>query len=154
MDLQSVLLYPKSNVSSLYYKTKLAVHNLTFYNLNTKSVSCYVWYEVEGGLTANELSSIVCDYIVKQIPLTYLKNFIVYSDGCGYQNRNVVLGNALLNLEKLHNITILQKYLEKGHTQLAADSVYSQIERKVRSLTINECPCRLRFGYEESSQKS
>lgn len=94
MDLQSVLLCPKSNVSSLYYKTKLSVHNLTIYILNTKSVSCYVWNEAEGGLTANEFSSIVCDFIVKEIPLTNLKNFIVYNDGWGYQNRNAVLSNA------------------------------------------------------------
>lgn len=71
------------------------------------------------------------------MPLTTLKNFIVYSDGWGYQNRNAVLGNALLNLTKLHNITILQKYVEKVHTQMEADSVHSQIERKVRNLTIN-----------------
>lgn len=34
---------------------------------------------------------------------------------------NAVLGNALFNLAKIKNITILQKYLEKGHTQMEAD---------------------------------
>lgn len=61
----------------------------------------------------------------------------MYSDGCGYQNRNVVFSNALLNLAKLHNLRIVQKYLEKGHTQMEVDSVHSQIEKKVRNLTIN-----------------
>jgi len=36
MDLQSVLLCPKSNVSSLYYKTKLIVHNFTIYDIKKK----------------------------------------------------------------------------------------------------------------------
>lgn len=31
-DLQSVVLYPKSNVSFLYYKTKLIAHNFTIYD--------------------------------------------------------------------------------------------------------------------------
>lgn len=33
MDLQSVLLCPKSNASALYYKTKLIVHNFTVYSM-------------------------------------------------------------------------------------------------------------------------
>jgi len=32
-DLEQVLLCPKPNVSSLYYKKKLSVYNLTTYNL-------------------------------------------------------------------------------------------------------------------------
>lgn len=138
MDLQCVLLCPKSNVSSLYYKTKLAVHNLSFYNLKTKEVHCYVWNESEGGLTANEFTSIICDFILKQCPLPgNIESIILYSDGCTYQNRNAILSNGLVNLAKLMNITIEQKFLEKGHTQMEADSVHSQIERQVRNKIIN-----------------
>lgn len=43
MDLQSVLVCPKSNVSSLYYKTKLIVHNFTIYDLRRQQGHCYVW---------------------------------------------------------------------------------------------------------------
>lgn len=137
MDLQSVLLCPKSQVSSLYYRTKLAVHNLTFFNLKTKDVSCYVWHEAEGGLTANEFTSIICDVINKLCPFPPDSKIILFSDGCCYQNRNAVLSNALFNLSKLKNITIIQKFLEKGHTQMEADSVHSQIERQVRGRNFN-----------------
>lgn len=58
MDLQSVLLCPKSNVSSLYYKTKLIVHNFTVYDLKRKNGFCFLWNETEGGLSSNEFSSI------------------------------------------------------------------------------------------------
>ena len=41
VDLQQVLLCPKSQSSATYYKRKLAVHNFTVYNLGTSSVDCY-----------------------------------------------------------------------------------------------------------------
>lgn len=50
MDLQSVLLCPKSNVSALYYRTKLIVHNFTIFNLHTKDGYCFLWHEGEGSL--------------------------------------------------------------------------------------------------------
>lgn len=69
MDLQSLLLSPKSNVSIMYYKTKLAVHNFTIYNLRSKDTFCYLWNETEGGLTSNEFSSIISNFILENIPL-------------------------------------------------------------------------------------
>ncbi|XP_031334040.1 uncharacterized protein LOC116164052 [Photinus pyralis] len=36
MDLQSVLLCPRSNVSALYYRTKLIVHNFTIFDMHSK----------------------------------------------------------------------------------------------------------------------
>ena len=47
--------------------------------------------------------------------------FTLFSDGCGYQNRNVVLSNALLEFAKHRNITVIQKILECGHTQMVVD---------------------------------
>ena len=41
MDLQAVLLAPQMKASALYYKTKLAVHNFTVYNLATNDVVCF-----------------------------------------------------------------------------------------------------------------
>lgn len=41
MDLQAVLLCPKSTVSSMYYKTKLVVHNFTLFNLKTQEGYCF-----------------------------------------------------------------------------------------------------------------
>lgn len=118
MDLQSLLLCPMSNVSSIYYKRKLGVHNLTFYNLQNKEVKCYVWNETEGGLNANEFTTIIAHFVDDQLAtLDDNRKMVLYSDGCCYQNRNATLSNALLNVvAKLHNITIEQKYLEKGHT--------------------------------------
>lgn len=138
-DLQAVLMAPKSNISSLYYRTKLQVHNLCFYNLNSKDGFCFLWNESEGGVNAEEFAS-VWIYFLENKVLPHIgeaKKIIMYSDGCNYQNRNCVMSNALLNLAITHNIVIEQKYLETGHTQMEADSMHSTIERYLRTKNIN-----------------
>ncbi|CAG9818856.1 unnamed protein product [Phaedon cochleariae] len=139
MDLQSVLLCPKSNVSSLYFKTKLIVHNFTIYNMKTKEAYCYLWHESAGGVSSNDYCSIIC-YFLKQFVIGTLspdQNIIIYSDGCTSQNRNANLSNALLNMASYYKVTIEQKYLEKGHTQMEADSIHSTIEQRLRRTDIN-----------------
>lgn len=97
-----------------------------------------MWNETEGGLEANDFASIIRDFLDLQSELhNVTTKIILYSDGCCYQNRNVILANTLLNLAKIKNIHIEQKFLEKGHTQMEADSVHSTIERKIRNRVIN-----------------
>uniref|UniRef100_A0A034WBB7 Uncharacterized protein n=1 Tax=Bactrocera dorsalis TaxID=27457 RepID=A0A034WBB7_BACDO len=141
VDLQAVLMSPKSNVSTFYYRSKLQVHNLVFYNLKNQKAYCFLWHEVEGGLTADEFASIWTYFIEKNI-LHNLENknnpvnIIFYSDGCTYQNRNCTMSNALLNTSINNKITIEQKILEIGHTQMEADSVHSVVERALKNKDI------------------
>jgi len=60
----------------------------------------------------------------------------VYSDGCGYQNRNSILSNALLHLSVVRKVTIIQKYLEKGHTQMECYSAHSTIEHNYKNIDV------------------
>jgi len=140
MDLQSVLLCPKSNVSSLYYKTKLIVHNFTVYDIKRKLGYCFLWNESEGGLSSNEFSSIIT-YFLQKFVIDVAKqsktDIILFSEGCTYQNRNATLANALLNLSILSGVTITQKFLQRGHTQMEVDCMHSTIERKIRNKKIN-----------------
>lgn len=136
MDLQAVLLVPSLKASALYYKTKLAVHNFTIYDLKTRKGFCYLWDESQGALTANEFTSVICSFITKEVPFEEGDEIIIFSDGCGYQNRNMTLSNALVNLAYTRKITITQKYLEKGHTQMECDSMHSNIERQLRNQDI------------------
>lgn len=133
---------PKSNISSLYYRTKLQVHNLCFFNLNNKDGFSYLWYEVEGGVNAEEFATIWVSLIENKIlPQTdgtdTNRKIIIYTDGCCYQNRNSVMSNALLNTAMINNITIEQKYLESGHTQMEADSMHSTVERSMKMRNVN-----------------
>lgn len=67
VDLQAVLLAPRLNAAANYYKTKLKVHNLTYYNLSTKDVMCYVWHEATGGLESDVFASIATRYFQSEI---------------------------------------------------------------------------------------
>ena len=134
MDLQAVLLSPCLKASALYYKTKLAVHNFTVYNLKSHDVVCYVWHEGEGGLCASEFASCIFDFIKEKVD--NYDEFILYSDGCTYQNRNVVMSNTLLSLSQYYQKTITQKFLERGHTQMEVDSAHSVVERKLKNVDI------------------
>jgi len=102
--------------------------------LSTNEVVCYVWHEGEGELNANVFTSCVVDYLVNEVGCT--KYIVIYSDGCGSQNRNATLSNALSLLAKEKQITITENYLEKGHTQMECDSVHSVIERKKKNRDI------------------
>ncbi|ELT92014.1 hypothetical protein CAPTEDRAFT_209338 [Capitella teleta] len=45
MDLQAVLLSPKTDASCMFYKTKLQLHIFTLFCLDNKEGHCYCWDE-------------------------------------------------------------------------------------------------------------
>ncbi|KAL4716227.1 hypothetical protein ACJJTC_004721 [Scirpophaga incertulas] len=134
-DLQAVKMCPFLNASALYFKTKLAVHNFSLYNLGNSRVTCYWFDETVCDLKATTYASFFIDYLTKLLE-NNPKDVVIYTDGCTAQNRNNVVSNALLRLAMIKNITITQKYLEKGHTQMEVDSVHSVIERKLKNREI------------------
>lgn len=138
MDVQAVKLAPYIRASSMYYKTKLCVHNFTVFNQATADVCCYLWDETNGGLEASVFATMVLDYLSNMIENTpTLCNISLFSDGCGYQNRNTILSNALLKFAIEQNVTITQNFLEKGHTQMEVDSVHHTIEMKLKKREIH-----------------
>lgn len=139
-DLQAVLLAPRSNVSTNYYKTKLCVHNWCIYDMKSGDGYCFIWNEAEGGLNSDEFASIITSFLIKTVIPKMGENdreITLYTDGCTYQNRNVILSNSLVNLAMIHNVTITQKYLEVGHTQMEVDSMHAMIEKKLKNQVIN-----------------
>ena len=135
MDLQSLLICPKLQASSLYYIMKLSCHKFTLFDLNNQNAMNYFWNESECELTANCFASCVIDYL-HSIDTTKVKKVIIYSDGCTYQNCNAKLSNALLHFSVKSGIEIEQKYLEHGHTVMECDSVHSCFERKLKKRPI------------------
>ena len=69
-------------------------------------------------------------------------NFTIYNcnPGSGYcflwDETEADLQASVFATLIIKNITILQKYLEKGHTQMKCDSMHSKIERKTRNKEI------------------
>lgn len=134
MDMQAVKMCPVNNANMFYFKTRLKVHNFTIYNLKTHECCNYWWSEIEGDLCSSVFASIIINHLEKycqdDLPV------ILWSDGCGYQNRNVVLSNALLQYAVKNKKSVAQKYLEPGHTQMECDAVHSLIERKLKNREI------------------
>lgn len=135
MDQEAVLICPRTQASALYFRTKLQVHNFTMYNLKTQEGYCFIWDETQGGVDANEFTTIICTFI-SNLPLEKGDEVILFSDGCGYQNRNSTLANGLFNIAQLLGVTVAHKYLEKGHTQMECDSMHSAIENRMRRTDI------------------
>ena len=52
-----------------------------------------------------------------------IHHIIIYSDGCFYKNHNVTLFNAILYFCEVQSVTIEQKYLVVGHTQMECDAL-------------------------------
>ena len=88
-DTEALLIAPHNRSSAMFYRTKLNVHNLTYYNLKNKQFMNYVWTEVSGGLTASVFTSIHIDHLKKSIEENPgVREIIVWCDGCMYQNKN------------------------------------------------------------------
>ena len=127
IDLQDVLLTPAILASAVYYKTKLCCHNFTVHDMTSKNVCCYFWYESEGGLQSTCFASCLLDYIENELNNKDVNTIIVFSDGCGYQNVNITMSNALTFYYKTTRKTVDQKCLTKGHTQIKVDFVHRLI---------------------------
>lgn len=145
-DVQAVKMCPSLNASALYFKTKLCVHNFTVYDLCSHQARCYWFSETEADLTANTFATCIVNYLLDKADGS--KPIIIWSDGCGYQNRNSIVSNALLSLSKELNVQIEQKFLEPGHTQMEADSVHAQIEKKIKNKPIHLPSDYIRFTKE------
>lgn len=134
-DLQAALPTPNGDVSSFYYKSKLATYNLTIYELKTNIGLCNVWYEGTAARGANEISTFVFNYIEKKSLENETKfDLIFYSDNCSGQNKNkIILAMYMYALHKFQNInTITHKFLIRGHTQNEGDTMHSCIEKEIR----------------------
>lgn len=133
VDVQKVLTCPNIKASSAYYKTKLKVHNWSVYNLASSDGTCYVWHEGNGDLDSNVFASMLVKFLSKELENNLqVKEIVIWSDGCIYQNRCENVANALLHFSLAKNVTVYQKYLEVGHTQMEVDSMHSMIEKKIK----------------------
>ena len=137
-DTEALLIAPHNRSSAMFYRTKLNVHNLSYFNLKNKEVMNYIWTEVSAGLPASVFTSIHIDHLkicVEQNP--DIEVVIVWSDGCLYQNKNACEASALRRFASKYNIVLIFKYLQVGHTFMESDSVHRCIENKIKNQDIN-----------------
>ncbi|CAG9840378.1 unnamed protein product [Diabrotica balteata] len=88
-------------------------------------------------LKASTLVSCIIHYLEENCVTDSKTPVVIYYDGYGYQNRNNILANALLNFAIKHNVLVFEKYLEPGHSQMECDSVHSMIDRRLENKEIH-----------------
>ena len=107
-DIEALLVSPRNKSNAMYYRTKLNIHNLTFYDLKIHEVLNYLWNEVDGQIECDNFISIHVDYLRHQIVShSTISGVIGVSN---YQNRCKELSNALLFLAVHFKVTLLHKY--------------------------------------------
>ena len=101
--------------------------------MNNKQGYCYYWDEVNGNLSSDTFAWLQYSHFKKIISDNpAIKKIIIWSDGCGYQNRNATISSAYLTLARETGRVLVQKYLVSGHTQMEVDSMHSSIEHQIR----------------------
>lgn len=86
-DLQKILVTPKSDISIMYYLSKLCVWNFTIYELGIAQGHCNIWNETIGKRGSNETASFVLVFMQNKSK-SGVNKFRFYTDNCGGQNRN------------------------------------------------------------------
>ena len=128
MDLESVLMCPKTKASAMYYRTKLVVHNMTYFILKTKEGFCYVFDESNADLSSQMFGYLHHNHFSRYLDANPdVSIVVIWSDGYGYQNKCVTIANSLLQLVVKKKAPIEQKFLTAGHTQM-----HSLIERRTK----------------------
>jgi hypothetical protein len=134
-DVQAVLNTPKGPRGQIFYLRKLAVYNLTFFNLGDQDGVCYLWNETDGKRGAVEIASCVCDYVMTQLNIKLVR---MMSDGCGGQQKNTIFASICMALCQDHpNLeSIDHKFFETGHSEMECDSIHSKIEKKSKYVPV------------------
>ena len=134
-DLEQVLLCPKLNASSLFYRRKLATYNLTIYRLDNGEVLFHMWHEGQAGKGSCEIATFIFKFF-NFLPCD-VNRVILYSDTCAKQNRNLSLSTMCLSAVQAHSLEIMDHiYMESGHSQMECDSAYSTIESALKNKDI------------------
>ena len=134
-DTESLLMAP---LNIMFFRTKLNLHDFTFYNLVTRDVINFVWSETNGDLKSSSFTTIYLEYLTQLFEKNpEISTIILWTDGCTYQNRCHVLSSALVSFAVKNGVEIYHKYLEVGHTHMERDSVHSNIEKPKKRSKIN-----------------
>lgn len=93
----------------------------------------YVWDEATAGRGSVEIVACIRKWLDVEYSAGDFEKLIVFSDNCGGQNKNI---NMVLNyLNELHSARltdITHYYLVPGHSYMACDRAFGNIEKAVR----------------------
>lgn len=138
-DFEKTLICPKAKASVFYYKRKLSVNNFTVSRVGkTNEDICYVYDETIARKGSNEVASFLCHFMTSKVE-EGVTDFRMYCDNCWGQNKNKAVASFLATFTQIFkdkNVSVVLRFLEKGHSYNSADTVHSLIERKTRKRDI------------------
>ena len=136
-DLEAVLQLPCGHAAQLFYKRKLCVYNLTFYEKPGGRGVCYLWSETEGKRGSDEIGTCLFKYLLS-LP-DHVRKIDILSDNCSGQNKNVqIIAMCLYAIEYIKHLDVItHTFLETGHTHMECDSMHSAIESAQKNLKVH-----------------
>ena len=153
VDMQQVIIIPKLTTKEAFFTSRLVCFNETFASGKSGEKDyAVVWHE---GIKGRKAGDVASSY-VKFLGEVGEKFPIFWTDNCAGQNKNWLLFTAMVSVVNSpwgpEDVTI--KYLESGHTFMAADSIHGVIGKKMRA-----CPEIISFKdltnlVENSSKKT
>ncbi|KAG0722412.1 hypothetical protein GWK47_006039 [Chionoecetes opilio] len=132
IDLQQILPTPKLHTSAAYYRRTLWTYNFCIHNLKTSESTMFVWNETVAKRGSIEVASCLKKWLELESAKGDFGRLVVISDNCAGQNKNINL--VLMYLRELHSKCLFEVnhvYLVPGHSYMACDRAFSNIERKI-----------------------
>ena len=130
-DMQKVCLIPQLTTKEHVFVSRLVVFNETFASLNKGREDILVlWHEAISGRKATDVASA----FVKCIKEAKSSKILFWADNCGGQNKNWFLYQLMVQVVACNwgPDVIIFKYLQRGHTYMAADSIHGNIGTKMK----------------------
>ena len=131
VDMQKVIIIPKLTTKESFFVSRLVCFNETFAtNCDDKPNYAIIWHE---GLSGRKASDVTSSY-VKFFTESEEKYPILWADNCSAQNKSWLLYSSLVQVfnSDWGPQEVKIKYLETGHTFMAADSVHGSIGKRMR----------------------
>lgn len=131
MDFQKNLHVPNIATNDVYYRRQLSVYVFNIHILSTSESIFYTYTEMHGKKGADEVASMLWDFICNHLD-DAVEELDIYCDSCCGQNKNYVIFRFLHYV--VHFTKRLKKvcmtFPERGHSYLECDSNMALINQK------------------------
>ena len=130
-DLQQVQPLPDLLVNKAFYSRKMWIYNLGINFTKKNQGIMHLWLESEGKRGSIEITSCIYKSLTEMQTHNPQKEWIIWSDSCGGQNRNIRMTTFLLRLvhdSKLGIEKIIHRFPEPGHSLLPNDQDFGVID--------------------------